>query len=127
MRSQTRSTSDKHVRGHEHGAAPPPRIGQQVIQRVLHQRIEPFGRLVENQQRRIRLKRLDDAELSFHPGAVFAHLAPKIAGRQLHPIEEFASTCAIDDPIVQPGEDIKGGLTRHVAVEPQFAREITDA
>jgi hypothetical protein len=51
------------------------RIGQQLIERFLHEWIETFRGFVQNQQERVGLKRLDQAELSFHTSAVLAQLS----------------------------------------------------
>src|SRR5215472_1655146 len=78
MRSQTRSTSDstcddmKTVR-------PRLRIGQQFIERFLHEGIETFRGFVQDQQERVGLKRLYQAEFSFHASAVLAQLSREIA------------------------------------------------
>ena len=115
------------MRRHEYGLTASLRVGEEVVQRVLHQRIEPFGRLVEDQQRRVPLKRLNDPELPLHAGAVFAQLTAEIARRQLEPIDERALSPLVDAAPGQAREERKRRLTGHVAVQPQFAGQIADA
>ncbi len=49
----------EHMRRHEDRSAAPAQIRQELIEGFLHEWIKPFGRLVENQQQRISLKRLN--------------------------------------------------------------------
>ena len=39
---------------------------EDFVERTLHERVEPLGRLVENRKLRIVLERLDDADLLTH-------------------------------------------------------------
>jgi hypothetical protein len=74
MRSQTCLTSAARD-DMKNGTATIAHIGQQFIERFLHEGIETLRGFVENQQERVGLKRLDQAELSFHASAVFAQLS----------------------------------------------------
>src|SRR5260370_32040932 len=69
----------EYMRRHEDRLAAPLRIGEHLIERLLHQRIESLGRLVENQEPRVGLKRLYDSEFAIHAGAVLALLPPQVA------------------------------------------------
>src|SRR5215471_1366297 len=69
----------QHVRRHENGTPTIARIGQQFIERFLHEGIETFRGFVQDQQERVGLKRLYQAELSFHASAVLAQLSREIA------------------------------------------------
>lgn len=53
----------QNVRREEDRPSLPTQVVQQLLERPLHQRVESFGRLVENRDRRIVLERLDDAYL----------------------------------------------------------------
>jgi hypothetical protein len=69
----------QHVRRHENSTATTARIGQQFLERFLHAGIETFRGFVQNQQERVGLKRLDQAELSLHASAVLAQLSRELA------------------------------------------------
>ena len=59
------------------------------IEGVLHERIEPLGRLVEDRQLRVVLERLHHADLLPHPAGVVAHLSLEDRCRQLEPIAQL--------------------------------------
>ena len=92
MRSHSRSTSESTCDDMNTVRPRAAQLEQQLVQRALNERIEPLGRLVEDQQRRIRLQRLDESELALHPGAVGAKRPPEIRSRQLEPIRELQPT-----------------------------------
>src|SRR5213075_3072145 len=56
---------------------------ERVCERALHQRIEAFGRLVEDRHVRIVLERLDNAHLLAHPAGVVADRAVERPRREL--------------------------------------------
>ena len=57
----------------EDGAASSNALKEQLLERALHQWIKTFGRLIKNQQLRVGLQRLYDADLLAHAAAVVAH------------------------------------------------------
>ena len=65
-RWQTRSTSDRMCDEKKIGAARSLALVHDVVERALHERVEPFGRLVEDGQLGVVLEGLDDAELLAH-------------------------------------------------------------
>src|SRR2546425_8881361 len=56
-----------------------------------HERVEPLGRFVQHEQRRIGLERLDESKFAFHPGAIHAQRPPEIGARELETIGEQRS------------------------------------
>ena len=66
-------------RGDEKKTVRPSRaqVVEDAVEGVLHQRIEPFGRLVEDRELGVVLERLDDADLLAHAARVVAHLSPQ--------------------------------------------------
>ena len=72
-RSQTRSTSDRTCDEKKIVRPSALSASRMVVERALHQRIEAFGRLVEDGQLGIVLQRLDDADLLAHAARVVAH------------------------------------------------------
>ena len=69
----------QNVRRHENSAPAIARLGQQIIERFLHEGIETLRGFVQDQQRRVGLKRLDQAELPLHASAVLPQLSAEIA------------------------------------------------
>lgn len=54
------------VGGEEDRAPAASALFEYVVEGALHERVEAFGRLIENRQWRIMLERLDDADLLAH-------------------------------------------------------------
>ena len=57
----------QHVRAEEDGPALAPQVVEDPVERVLHERIETLGRLVQDRELGVVLQRLDDADLLAHP------------------------------------------------------------
>ena len=68
------------VGGQEHGAAAVGVLAQQPAHPVDAGRVEPVGRLVEDQHARVAEQRVGDAEALAHAERVVAHAAPASAG-----------------------------------------------
>ena len=77
-RSATRSTSRQRVRGQEHRAALRGDLAEQRVEALLHQRVEPGDRLVEDQQLRLVHERLDQPELLAVARRELAHRAVEL-------------------------------------------------
>ena len=77
------------MRRHENRPAPLLCLLEQPIDGLLHQRIKALGRLVQNQQWRVALQRLNQPELAFHARAVLPQLAAQIALREFQSLNEF--------------------------------------
>src|SRR5712691_4072978 len=88
----------QHMRRHENGAATITRIGQQFIEGFLHEGIKTFRGFIQNQQERVGLKRLDQAELSFHARAVLAQLSREIAIAELEALGQVLSILSGNPP-----------------------------
>ena len=71
-RSQTRSTSDRTCDEKKIVRPAALSVVEDVVERVLHQRVEAFGRFVEDRQLGIVLEGLDDADLLAHAARVVA-------------------------------------------------------
>ena len=65
----------EHVRGKEDRAALLFQRVENVVERTLHQRVEPLARLVEDRELGFVLKRLDDPDFLTHPPGVVADKA----------------------------------------------------
>ena len=85
----------QHVGRQEHGAPVATHVVEQGIQRLLHHRVETLGRLVEDDERRVVLERLDEAELALHPGAVLAQLTRQIAGAQREAVQQAPAAAIV--------------------------------
>ena len=80
----------EHVRRQEHrGPSVPLQLVNRLRERLDHQRVEAVGRLVENQDGRIRRDRLDDAELAAHAVRVVAHRPPEIDVADIEPTKQM--------------------------------------
>ena len=62
-RSQTALDLVEFVRGEEDGAAAPALVGDELVERLLHQRVEAAGRLVQDEQLGVVERRLHEADL----------------------------------------------------------------
>ena len=67
-----------------------PALAHELVERLLHDRVEALGRLVEHEQLGVVLDGLDDAELLAHPARVLAHRSGEIGPRQLEQLERSA-------------------------------------
>ena len=86
----------KHVRRHEHRSAALFHVHQEFVEGLLHQRIEPLGRLVQDQEQRVGLKRLNQSELALHAGAVFAQAAAQVAVGEFQALLQLAAARFVD-------------------------------
>ena len=66
-RSQRRSTSDSTCELKKTVLPSPSQVVEDPIERLLHQRVETLGRLVQDRELGVVLERLDDADLLSHP------------------------------------------------------------
>ena len=116
----------QHVRRQEHGGPALTHIGEQRVEGLLHQRVEALGRLVQDEQRRIRLEGRDNGHLALHARAVFADAPVEIRVAEREPLQQFALPRLADRAGRQPGQQAKRLAPRHVAVEPRLAGHVAD-
>ncbi len=109
----------------EDGAAEPNALKEQLLKRSLHQWVEALRWFVENQEFRIRLHCLNDANLLAHATAVVAHRSLQDGVAQLKRLhdampKERRSTA-------ERTHVIEVLATTHIVVDGEARREITDA
>ncbi len=68
-----------------------PEVLEDAVEGVLHQRVEPLGRLIQDGELRIVLERLDHADLLAHPTRVVTHLALQDAAGHLQAVAQLAA------------------------------------
>ena len=112
----------QHVRGEQHRPPGPPDVVDDRVERPLHERVEAFGRFVEDRQLRIVLQRLDDPELLAHASRV---VADRPAERSRIELEAVAQRRAPDGrPAGEVGEVVEVALTRQAVVERDAAGQV---
>ena len=102
-------------------------VREQAVERLLHERIEALGGLVQNQQRRVRLEGLDDSQFALHAGAVLTQPPPQVAARQFQSVTEFLSVSFVHRLPVEAGEEIERFKPGQVEVKPQFSGQVADS
>jgi len=115
------------VRGHENRAAPLSGLLEQRVKGLLHERIKALGRLVQNEERGVALKRLNKPELAFHAGAVLPQLATQIALREFQSLNEFLATLFVHRLPFQPCEEVEDFEPGQVGVNSEFTGQISDS
>ena len=100
---------------------------EQAVERLLHERIEAFGWLVQYQQRRFGLESLDDSQFALHAGAVFTQPPPQVAVRQFQSVTEFLSVSFVHRVPVEAGKEIERFQRRQVEAEAQFSGQVPDS
>ena len=98
---------------------------EDLVERPLHQRVEAFGRLVEDRQLGIVLKRLDDADLLAHAARVVADEPFQGGRRQFQPIAQLAAPHR--RTAGQLGEVVEQPFSAERVVERDAARQVADA
>jgi hypothetical protein len=94
--------------------------------RFLHQRVKPFGWLIQNEQQRIGLKRLDEPELPLHAGTVLAQPATQVSVGQLKSLLKFASALMIGNLAIKSRKQIQNIKTRQIGIDSHLSRQIPD-
>ena len=117
----------QHMGGHEDGRAAAFDVREQAVERLLHERIEALGGLVQNQQGRVRLEGLDDSQFALHAGAVLTQPPPQVAARQFQSVAEFLPVSFVHRLPVEAGEEIERFKPRQVEVKPQFSGQVADS
>ena len=94
------------VRREEDRPAGLPQLVEHVVERALHERVEPLGRLVEDRQLGIVLERLDDADLLAHAARVVAN-QPLAASAPTAPAGRTARRAERRRPAVERGQIVE--------------------
>ncbi len=106
----TRSTSDSVCDDKKHGPACGADLAQQRVEALLHERIQPGDRLIQDQQLGLVHERLDQAELL------------PVAGRELADRSIEVCVEALDQRVTQPPIDAPS--QRRQVVEHRPARQL---
>ena len=95
---------------------------ERLAERLHHQGIEPGGRLVEDQDRRVRHERLDDADLLLHAVRLIAKTAAEIEAADVEALEQLVEIVARHRTAVEPRKvvEISGG--REIRIDGELAR-----
>ena len=113
----------EHVRAEEHGLPGGLRVAEHAVELLLHERVEPAGRLVEHEQLGLVHERLDESELLL---VALRQAARPLGEVEAEPVGELlrraASHRSRDLGVV--GEQV---TPAHPALEVQLAGEVADA
>jgi hypothetical protein len=110
------------VRGEEHGASLGLYLLDDVEELLLHERVEPARRLVEDQQRRPVEHRLDEPDLLLVPPREPPHGTVQLG---TEPLGELVRVPEILDP-PQPGEEPEQPLPRHLVLQRKLPWQVPD-
>src|SRR6266511_447276 len=112
----------QHVRGHEDGLAGGPGLAYQLLELLLHERVQAAGRLVEDEQLRVVHERLYQADLLLVPLGQGADLP---GGVQLEPLGQLGDPL-LGYPAAGVAEEPKQLVDPVPAVEAQLAGQVPD-
>src|SRR5215218_5768227 len=110
------------VRGEEDGASLGLDLLDDVEKLLLHQRVEPAGRLVEHQQRRPVEHGLHEPDLLLVPPREPAHRTVQLGPE---PLGELMRVAQVSDA-AQPAEVLEKPLSRHLVLQGELSGQVAD-
>ena len=112
----------QHVGREEHRPARLSPLVEQRQEGVLHERVEPLGRFVQDGQLGVVLERLDDADLLAHAPGVVADGTLEVRVGELQALDERRPERR--GPAVQAGQVVEQGGARHGVVQRDATRQV---